>query len=167
MSLLDFASKELLLLEKRCETENELKFQKKITKEVLEIMRVLYKYKHNGIYPQYITKTVNKLLNYEPLSCLTGADDEWAEKDYVYQNKRYLTVFKNKDDGRVYNINGYIYKEPFSHDYVCITDEESIKDIEFPCWSDMLVPEKRILFFPVWLVPIKWARRFHLYRKVK
>jgi hypothetical protein len=46
----------------------------------------------------YALSILKSLLAYEPLSPLTGADDEWMEVGPdVWQNKRASNVFKDKD----------------------------------------------------------------------
>jgi len=54
-------------------------------------------------------------MNYEALTPLTGADDEWLEvqegvsdDDMKYQNKRCYSVFKGTD-GRAYDSNAKVY----------------------------------------------------------
>lgn len=46
-----------------------------------------------------------RLISGQPLSPLTGADDEWIERDFdqIYQNARCSTVFKDAKDGPAYD----------------------------------------------------------------
>lgn len=68
---------------------------------------------HSGFSANYTIKCLKKLLRFEPLSPLTGEDDEWTDISYlsndpIYQNKRCSRVFKGKD-GVCYDNSGYVY----------------------------------------------------------
>ena len=57
----------------------------------------------------------NAIINFEPLTPLTGEDDEWHDVGYnerrtVYQNRRLSTVFK--EDGKAYRIGHTLFARP-------------------------------------------------------
>lgn len=99
---------------------------------VMEIMRVFSEQGHSGFSAGLVTSMVEKLMRFEPLSPLTGEEDEWTRLDYspdmAAQNRRCSTVFK-RTDGTAYNIEGRIFREPNG---VCYTSKDSHVDISFP-----------------------------------
>ena len=78
---------------------------------------------HSGYSASYALQCLKKLLNFKPLSPLTGEDDEWSEvgedSGYtMFQNKRCGSVFKHGKDGEAYDIDGKVFWEWY-------TDEET------------------------------------------
>lgn len=72
---------------------------------------------HSGFSASYAIGILEKLLKFEPVTPLTGRDDEWMEiHEGTFQNKRCGRVFKDKD-GNAYDINGRVFYEEY-------TDEE-------------------------------------------
>jgi hypothetical protein len=69
-----------------------------------------------------------KVARFEPLTPLTGDDDEWMEVgDGMFQNIRCSHVFKNKDGA--YDIDGRIFREPNGS---CYTNGKSRVPVTFP-----------------------------------
>ena len=67
---------------------------------------------HSGFSAVMQTSLFQKVSRFEPLTPLTGADDEWNEVGEGYwQNRRCSHVFKDAD-GRAYDIQGRIFREP-------------------------------------------------------
>jgi hypothetical protein len=71
---------------------------------------------HSGFSASYALQCLKKLLNFKPLSPLTGVDDEWSEVTQIsgyphFQNKRCGSVFKNGKDGQAYDIDGKVFWE--------------------------------------------------------
>lgn len=168
MGVMEHAKKELELLEKYC-SEDELEMQKEMHKDVLEVLEVLCKQGHSGFSAHYIINIIKDLWLYKPLLPLIGNDNEWnfdgaIEGNTTFQNKRCSTVFKERETGKAYWADGYVYCEPNGNFY--FTCRESIRYIKFPCNMRELKTEYRKLLFPSKYVPIKWAHRLHLYRKV-
>lgn len=131
-NLVTFAENELNILIEKCEDEETKGMQKLISNDILQIVEVFSQQGHSGFSANYAINLINKLLRYEPISPLIGADDEWTKLDYdkdtKYQNKRCSHVFKNAD-GKAYDIEGKI----FSEDGECwYTSKESKVFIEFP-----------------------------------
>ena len=164
MGVMEHAKRELELIEKHC-SEDELEMQKKMHKDVLEVLETLSNQGHSGFSAHYIINMVKDLWLCKPLLPLTGNDDEWISvSDDYFQSNRDSSVFKNKETGKAYWLDGYAYCEPNKDSYfTCI---ESRKYITFPCDMRKLKTEYRKLLFPSKYVPIKWANRLHLYRKV-
>lgn len=98
---------------------------------ILKMVDVFAEEGHSGFSAQYAINILQKLLRWEPLSPLTGEDDEWMEvdDDGLYQNKRLSSVFKKGKDGRAYDIDGKVFVEPDGASY---TSRDSRVYIEFP-----------------------------------
>lgn len=99
-------------------------------KHILKMVDVFAEEGHSGFSAEYATSILQKLLRFEPLSPLTGEDDEWNEVGTdVYQNKRLSRVFKKGKDGQAYDIHGKVFVEPDGCSY---TSRDSSVYIEFP-----------------------------------
>lgn len=82
-----------------------------IQESVLELLEVFARQGHSGFSGPYCIGLFCKLARFEPLSPLTGADEEWTEvSDGLWQNKRCSHVFKDKE-GRAYDIEGVVFGE--------------------------------------------------------
>jgi hypothetical protein len=101
-----------------------------IQENVLELLEVFVKQGHSGFSAPYCIDMFAKLAKFEPLCPLTGADDEWNDvSDDCYQNNRCSHVFKEKDSGKVYDLDGYIFVDQTGSGF---TSGYSRKYIEFP-----------------------------------
>jgi hypothetical protein len=101
---------------------------------ILKMVDVFAEEGHSGFSANYAISILQKLLRFEPLSPLTGEDDEWScVSEYcegeTYQNKRLSSVFKKGKNGQAYDINGKVFVEP---DDVSYTSRDSRVYIEFP-----------------------------------
>jgi hypothetical protein len=97
---------------------------------ILKMIDVFDEEGHSGFSAEYAINILQKLLRWEPLSPLTGGDDEWCEvSDGIFQNKRLSRVFKNGKDGQAYDIRGKVFVEPDGASY---TSRDGRVDIEFP-----------------------------------
>ena len=100
---------------------------------ILKMVNVFAEEGHSGFSAEYAISILQKLLRFEPLSPLTGEDDEWRLCEYsegeTYQNKRLSRVFKEGKDGQAYDINGKVFVEPNGASY---TSRDSRVYIEFP-----------------------------------
>lgn len=100
-----------------------------IVENLFELLEVFGKQGHSGFSAPYCIKMFAKLALFEPLCPLNGTDEEWNKvSDECFQNRRCSHVFKDVD-GRAYDINGKIFREP---DGSCYTSKDSRVFIEFP-----------------------------------
>lgn len=79
-----------------------------VNEAALDLVGLFAAQGHSGGSAQLATEIVGRLMRYEPLSPLTGEDDEWMEiqpdgKDALWQNRRCSHVFKDKT--RAWDIN--------------------------------------------------------------
>jgi len=85
---------------------------------------------HSGFSANYAMSFIPKILAFEPLSPLTGEDDEWIDHgEGTFQNKRYSKVFKGGRQGEPYVLDAYIWGTRESGYY---TNHASHKNVVFP-----------------------------------
>lgn len=108
--------------------DGECEMQQAMNKHLVEMVKVFAEEGHSGFSAGYAVSLLEKLLRYEPLTPLTGEDDEWVDVGHCFQNKRCSHVLKDYD-GKAYDINGKIFKQP---DGVCYTGSGSRVAVEFP-----------------------------------
>jgi hypothetical protein len=78
----------------------------------IDLMKLFSLEGHSGYSAGMQTSLFQKVSRYEPLTPLTGADDEWMEVgDGMFQNTRCSHVFKDAERG-AYDINGRLFREP-------------------------------------------------------
>lgn len=99
---------------------------------VVEIVETFSEQGHSGFSASYALRLLRRLLDYKPLTELTGEDDEWNEiADGMFQNKRYSSVFKD-NDGKAYNIDGIVFYDTY-------TDEDGKEQRSYFTTSDSRV----------------------------
>ena len=132
--LVKFAENELNLLLTTCEDEESTKMQKVINENILKVVKTFSEAGHTGFTAGYALNIIDRLLRYQPISPLTGNEDEWNDVTdlsggkTLYQNKRCPFVFKEGD--RAYNSEGKIFSDDNGHTwYTC---KDSKVDITFP-----------------------------------
>ena len=89
-------------------------------KHILHMMKEFADEGHSGFSASYAISILTKLLDFKPLSPLTGEDSEWSDvREYgptpYYQNKRRSSVFKDAD-GSCYDIDGKVFWEWYKDD---------------------------------------------------
>ena len=120
MALLDFAKRELDLVGMTEDNPDEM--NQMMRKHILHMVEEFSDEGHSGFSAAYAINILEKLLRFEPLTPLTGSDEEWNRLDYSpddmkSQNKRCSHVFKGVD-GRAYDSEGIIF-------YDWVKDEET------------------------------------------
>lgn len=119
---------------------NEDEMQQLINKNILEILDVFVNQGHSGFSAGYVINAITRLMNWKPLTPLTGNEDEWNEVTTdTKQNKRCSSVFMH-EDGTAYDIdaitvsdNGGItwfrsgrFRKPITFPYLPPTSPEKI-----------------------------------------
>ncbi len=100
---------------------------------VMKMIKQFSEEGHSGFSASIAIGLFEKLARFEPLTPLTGEDDEWdnvsqISDDPLFQNKRCPHVFKDKD-GTAYDIVGKIFRHA---DGVCFTNRKSRVPVTFP-----------------------------------
>lgn len=76
----------------------DLEYDGMVKEAVLEIVDVFAGQGHSGGSAAITLGAVERLLRFQPLTPLTGEDDEWMEVDTdLWQSKRCPSVFKDKE----------------------------------------------------------------------
>jgi hypothetical protein len=90
-------------------------FNIELGNSMLSIVKAFSEQGYSGGMAGECVRLVEKLLRFQPLTPLTGEDDEWLDvseysgNQYMCQNKRCSTVFK--DQTGAYNIDGIIWED--------------------------------------------------------
>ena len=164
MSAYEFAKRELEIIENNCKDRNDREVQKLLSKNVLEVINVLEKQGHSGMSIKYVKHIICDLIDYKPLTELTGEDWEWIESDDgIKQNIRCPSVFMKNGVARY--TDAYVFKEPCDDLYFHCN--ESNKKIDFPFSVDKLTTKRIKLWFKTKFIPIKLAMKLHLYTEEK
>jgi hypothetical protein len=74
--------------------------QNLMSRNILDLIKVFASQGHTGFSAHYLIPRLKRLMDFKPLSALTGKDDEWNEvcrtdNPRTYQNKRCCSVFKD------------------------------------------------------------------------
>lgn len=95
---------------------------------VMKLIKVFDEEGHSGFSAGMAISIFEKIARFQPLTPLTGADDEWFEcGEGCFQNKRAPSVFK--ENGEAYDIDGKIFREPSG---ACFTGKGSRVSVTFP-----------------------------------
>lgn len=133
MNLLSFVKNELDIMEAKCSSEEELKMQKQIDEDILNVIQKFYEQGHTGYTAGYVLGILERLLRFKPITPLTGEADEWEDCSQFgfedKQNKRCPSVFK-RPDGTAYWVEGKIFTDDNGETWY--TSKESHIDITFP-----------------------------------
>jgi hypothetical protein len=121
-------------------------------KHILHMMNEFAEEGHSGFSASYAISILTKLMDFKPLSPLTGEDDEWNNlvENYEpvphWQNKRNSSVFKNAD-GTCYDIDGKVFWEwamPYEEDGKPYKSYYTNRDSRVPVTFPYTVPDKPI-----------------------
>lgn len=118
MSLVDYANRELDILGLGTNDLTGESLEYSLRENILRIIQEFSDEGHSGSSASYAIGIITKLLQFKPLTPLTGEDSEWNysyDSEYygkVYQNKRASSVFK--DDRGAYWSDGIVFWEWYS-----------------------------------------------------
>ena len=127
MSLIKYAKRELELA-----NAGGTLYGKDLSNAVMALIELFSSQGHSGVSAPTTISLFSTLAKFEPLSPLTGRDDEWnlvaeSPEGKVYQNNRCSTVFKTGDN--VYNIEGKVFRDEKG---LCYTSRDSRVPVTFP-----------------------------------
>lgn len=109
------------------------RFGEVMSNDALEVLGVLCNQGHSGISAPIIMSMIQRLWSWKPLTPLTGQDDEWTDKldpdGNTLMNIRCPAVFKNKETGKAFYLDGRVFVEPDGATFTC---NLSSVDIDFP-----------------------------------
>lgn len=144
-NLLEFCKEELnRLVPDENKDKEAYDLQQIINKDILKVIECFCDCGHTGFTAEYAINIINKLLRWQPLTELTGEDDEWntiSNNSIKYQNKRCPFIFKD-ENGQAYNIEAKIFSDDNGHTW--FTDRNSRQYITFP-YSVPTNPERIII----------------------
>ncbi len=136
-NMLDYTKHELNLIGLKDDSEDEMNVT--MRKHILHMVKEFEEEGHSGHSASYALAILKKVLNWKPLTDLTGEDDEWMEiADDLYQNKRAFDVFK--DANGAYWSGGVVFWEWSIHSAInggkpfksYFTSKDSRVPITFP-----------------------------------
>lgn len=115
--------------------------QQAMNKDILQIVEVFASQGHSGFSASYALSIIKRLLDWKPITPLTGEEDEWndvgVDGDTTQQNKRCSAVFReNGDNSTAYYIEGKIFSDDKGETW--FTNRDSHVPVVFP----YTVPEK-------------------------
>lgn len=129
-NLVKHAERELELIGMGPDTEDGM--NRAMREHILTMVATFADEGHSGFSASYALGVLRKVLDFEPLTPLTGADDEWTDLGYhdemKAQNNRCSHVFR-RADGTAYDSHGRVFRYP---DGDCFTGRGSQVDITFP-----------------------------------
>jgi len=113
MSLLSYAEDELNRIGMTADSSDEMNVM--MRNHILHMVKEFSEEGHSGFSGRYALNILTKLLEFKPLTPLTGADDEWTNVSDrsgspLWQNKRCSSVFKEVD-GSCHDIDGKVFWE--------------------------------------------------------
>lgn len=108
MNLKNYAKTEL---EKAGLFDQDSVYNGKIGDAVYKLIELFSSQGHSNMSGQITLSIFNKVVNWEPLSPITGEKDEWMETDFsILQNKRLLSLFE-KTVGKPYYTQAIVWRE--------------------------------------------------------
>lgn len=103
--------------------------QEAINKDILDIVRVFSEQGHTGFSGSYALGIIKRLLDWKPITPLTGEDDEWNDVGTgTQQNKRCSAVFR--ENGEAYYIEGKVFSDDGGETW--FTNRNSHVPVSFP-----------------------------------
>ena len=127
-------------------------YESAMRKHILHMVKEFADEGHSGFSAPYAIKILTKLMDFKPLTPLTGEDSEWNDvasygdgTTMHWQNNRHSSVFKDAD-GSCYDIDGKVFWEWF----IDLETGQAIKiyytarDSRVPVTFPYTVPDKPI-----------------------
>lgn len=112
-NLVEYAKRELDIIGLGINDRTGESYDYTMRSHILHMVEEFSKEGHSGFSGSYALSVLRRVLDYKPLSPLTGEDDEWNQvsdgDNPVYQNKRASSVFK--DNSGAYWSDGIVFWE--------------------------------------------------------
>jgi hypothetical protein len=131
------------------EGKDGLETQLAITKDILDIVKVFCTQGHSGTSASYTLSMITRLLDWKPITPLTGENDEWGPvKPYnlennTQQNKRCSAVFRdNFDNSTAHYIYGKVYSDNGGHSWFTGNHKDGVVQSFTPITFPYHVPDK-------------------------
>jgi hypothetical protein len=130
------------------EGKDGLEMQKLITKDILDIVKVFCTQGHSGTSASYTLGKIKRLLDWKPISALTGEESEWGEPHNsngttTQQNGRCSAVFRdNFDNSTAHYIYGRTYSDNGGHSWFTGNHKGGIVQSSTPVTFPFYVPDK-------------------------
>lgn len=118
-------------------------------KHILHMMQEFANEGHSGFSAHYAMNILTKLMDFKPLSPLTGEDSEWNNVSdraghKCWQNNRRSSVFKD-ENGEAYDIDGKVFWDWYRTDDGDVSRSYySCKESRVPVTFPYTVPDKPI-----------------------
>jgi hypothetical protein len=149
-NLVDYAKRELDILNLGNDDRTGEGMDFHMRDHILRMVEMFSEEGHSGFSASYALSILKRVLEYKPLTPLTGNDDEWNEVgDGVFQNRRASNVFK--ENGQAYWTVGIVFWEWYSSPDIddgkpykaYFTSRDSRVNIESFPWTMPETPEYR------------------------
>lgn len=86
--------------------------QEMMCQNLVDVIETIASQGHSGFSGAYLIKYLPTLLKQEPITPLTGEEDEWAKvEEDMYQNKRCSRVIKRGETGAAFDVESRVYYE--------------------------------------------------------
>ena len=131
------------------EGKDGLTMQNLITKDILDIIKIFCSQGHSGTSASYLIGKVTRLMDWKPITPLTGDDDEWGQVqswdkgDNSQQNIRCSAVFRrNFDNSTAYYLYGRVYLDNGGHTWFTGNHKDGVVKSSIPVTFPFYVPDK-------------------------
>ena len=131
------------------EGKDGLTMQNLITKDILDIIKIFCSQGHSGTSASYLIGKVTRLMDWKPITPLTGDDDEWGQVqswdkgDNSQQNIRCSAVFRrNFDNSTAYYLYGRVYSDNGGHTWFTGNHKDGVVKSSIPVTFPFYVPDK-------------------------
>ena len=130
------------------EGKDGLEMQRLINKDILDIVKVFCNQGHSGTSAGYLIGKVTRLLDWKPITALTGEESEWGEPHNcngrtTQQNNRCSAVFRdNQDNSTAHYIYGRVYSDNGGHSWFTGNHKNGVVQSSVPVTFPFYVPEK-------------------------
>jgi hypothetical protein len=144
-NLVDYAKRELDILNLGTDDRTGEGMDFHMRDHILRMVEMFAEEGHSGFSASYALSILKRVLAYNPLTPLTGNDDEWNEVGHgVFQNRRASNVFK--ENGQAYWMDGIVFWEWYEDENgekykSYFTSRDSRVNIESFPWTMPETPE--------------------------